>query len=119
MEVSTSEKVKGENEKYCSDCGDIINAKAEICPKCGVRQMEPPAAQSSSVNLATKDKTIAIILTLLLGWLGIHKFYLGENILGVFYLIFCWTLIPALISIFDLIHLLMMKDGEFDEKYNS
>jgi len=27
------------NIKYCSDCGEQINAKAEICPKCGVRQI--------------------------------------------------------------------------------
>jgi RNA polymerase subunit RPABC4/transcription elongation factor Spt4 len=24
--------------KFCSDCGEVINAKAEICPQCGVRQ---------------------------------------------------------------------------------
>lgn len=29
---------KGANEKYCQECGEAINAKAEICPKCGVRQ---------------------------------------------------------------------------------
>jgi ribosomal protein L40E len=27
---------KGLDEKYCSECGAIIKAKAEICPKCGV-----------------------------------------------------------------------------------
>lgn len=30
--------MKNENEKYCTECGAIINSKAEICPKCGVRQ---------------------------------------------------------------------------------
>ena len=29
---------KGEGQKYCSECGEVINAKAEICPKCGVAQ---------------------------------------------------------------------------------
>ncbi|MDK9700349.1 MAG: hypothetical protein OEM52_09415, partial [bacterium] len=32
---------KADNEKYCSECGNIINVKAEICPKCGVRQFTP------------------------------------------------------------------------------
>jgi ribosomal protein L40E len=29
--------MKQENEKYCTECGALINIKAEICPKCGVR----------------------------------------------------------------------------------
>lgn len=29
---------KGTEEKYCHECGEIINTKAEICPRCGVRQ---------------------------------------------------------------------------------
>lgn len=27
------------DEKFCSDCGSIIKIKSEICPKCGVRQI--------------------------------------------------------------------------------
>src|SRR5579875_3207583 len=26
------------DEKYCHECGAVIRARAEICPKCGVRQ---------------------------------------------------------------------------------
>ncbi len=37
---------KGPNEKYCQECGEIINAKAEICPKCGVRQATMPGQAS-------------------------------------------------------------------------
>lgn len=33
---------KKDNEKFCSECGEIINIKAEICPKCGVRQAPQP-----------------------------------------------------------------------------
>jgi ribosomal protein L40E len=33
---------KAADEKFCSECGAIIKAKAEICPKCGVRQMAAP-----------------------------------------------------------------------------
>ena len=32
------QKTKSDNEKFCHECGEVINAKAEICPKCGVRQ---------------------------------------------------------------------------------
>ncbi len=30
--------MKQDNQKYCSECGELINVKAEICPKSGVRQ---------------------------------------------------------------------------------
>ena len=30
-------RAKAIDEKFSSDCGETINSKAEICPKCGVR----------------------------------------------------------------------------------
>ena len=66
-----------------------------------------------------KNKTTAGILAILLGWIGIHKFYLGKGGAGVFYLLFCWTLIPAIIGFFEGIMLLVMSDADFDAKYNN
>ena len=31
-------RMKKEDEKYCHECGEVIRARAEICPKCGARQ---------------------------------------------------------------------------------
>jgi len=42
---------KSENEKFCSTCGAIILKEAEICPKCGVRQIQRQAA------MIPKEKT--------------------------------------------------------------
>lgn len=42
--TATSQPTKGQNEKFCGECAAVINAKAEICPKCGVRQMAMPSA---------------------------------------------------------------------------
>ena len=39
---------KADDEVFCSSCGSIILAKAEICPKCGVRQMPAPNSYSGS-----------------------------------------------------------------------
>ena len=33
---------KSSDEKYCHECGEIIRIRAEICPKCGVRQLLVP-----------------------------------------------------------------------------
>jgi len=35
---TTGRLEKGRDEKYCSNCGDIVALEAEICPSCGVRQ---------------------------------------------------------------------------------
>jgi len=65
-----------------------------------------------------KDKTTAAILALLLGGLGIHKFYLGKGALGLLYLIFCWTFIPAIVGFVEGILLLLMSKKDFDLDYN-
>ena len=48
-----------------------------------------------------KSVSSGVLLALFLGGLGIHKFWLGEIVFGVFYLIFCWTFIPAIIAIVE------------------
>lgn len=53
-----------------------------------------------------------------LGGLGLHKFYLGQYVAGGFYLVFSWTFIPTIFSVFDFVSLLLMSDEEFDDRYN-
>ncbi|MGF1539884.1 MAG: NINE protein [Pleurocapsa sp.] len=66
-----------------------------------------------------KNKIVAALLACFLGSIGIHKFYLGHNLAGILYLLFSWTLIPALIAFFDFLGLLLMSDQAFDAKYNA
>ena len=65
-----------------------------------------------------RNKTAAILICFFGGALGIHKFYLGNNLQGILYLIFSWTLIPSLISFFDFLGLCFMSDREFDARFN-
>lgn len=48
-----------------------------------------------------KDGTIGVILALLLGGFGAHKFYMGKVGQGVLYLLFVWTFIPALVALIE------------------
>ena len=41
------------------------------------------------------------ILAILLGSFGIHRFYAGKVVSGIFYLLFCWTFIPGIIAIVE------------------
>lgn len=110
-QTSTDGESPGPDEHYCSSCGAIIKKQAEICPECGVRQ------QSSSGGSGSKDRVTAGILALLLGGIGAHKFYLGETGLGILYLCFSWTLIPALIGFIEGILYLTKSDEEFQRAY--
>ncbi len=103
---------KSDNEKYCSECAAIINVKAEICPKCGVRQMGVPKNSGRS-------KLAAGLIAIFLGFIGIHKFYLGRSGWGIIYLVFFWTWIPALVGLVEGIIYLCMSDENFDATYNS
>lgn len=50
----------------------------------------------------SKDRTTGLLLTLLLGGIGGHRFYLGQVGLGLLYLFFCWTFIPVFVSLVEL-----------------
>lgn len=49
------------------------------------------------------DKATYIILAFFVGGFGIHKFYAGKIGMGVIYVLFCWTFIPAIIAFFEAI----------------
>ncbi|MEB5476123.1 TM2 domain-containing protein [Acinetobacter sp. ESL0695] len=96
--------------KFCFACSQSIDARAEICPKCGVRQTNPPV-------VGEKNKLAAALLAFFLGGFGIHKFYLGRIGQGFLYLIFCWTFLPAFIAFIEGIIYLCSSDEQFARKY--
>jgi len=114
----TDEVQKTADEKFCSQCGAVINARAEICPKCGVRQLPPPSMFTATAPNG-KSKLAAALFALFLGGLGIHKFYLGQTAWGVAYLLLSWTCIPIIVGVIEGILLLVMSDEEFVKKYGT
>lgn len=68
-----------------------------------------------------KKRIKAIIcsaLSLIFGGIGIQKFYLNQNKRGILYILFCWTGIPYLLCIVDLVRFIFMSDKEFNLIYN-
>ena len=65
-----------------------------------------------------RNKVVAGLLAIFLGILGIHKFYLGQTIWGIIYLLFCWTYIPFWIGLAEGVIYLLMSNEDFDEKDN-
>ena len=95
---------KGLDERFCKSCGAIIKVKAEICPKCGVRQRKP------------FSKAVLLILTFFLGSFGVHKFYLSRYWQGVIYLFFFWTCIPGLIALIEFVIYMFTSSERLQER---
>lgn len=118
----------------CPQCGAPAQEGATKCEYCGaaiaqstqpVQQAQPQqvvyvqqtAANPERANWPIKNKIVAAILALILGGLGIHKFYLGQSGKGIMYLIFCWTYIPAILAFIEGITILCSNDENFQIKY--
>lgn len=80
---------------YCSNCGAEINDNAVVCVKCGcaVNRPVPPV-----INGSSKDWLVTLLLCFFVGYLGIHRFYVGKTGTGIAQLLTCggcgiWALI--------------------------
>ena len=65
-----NEKISKEpNEKFCHECGAAINMKAEICPKCGVRQLGLSSISANSVlGVMAFFANVGLISSVFIGW---------------------------------------------------
>ncbi len=70
------------------------------------------------LSIIMRNKFVAAFLAFFFGYFGAHKFYLGSFLVGILYLCFSWTLIPAILSLFDFIKLIITPDKTFEATYN-
>ena len=61
------------------------------------------------------NKGMYIMLCLFLGGIGAHKFYSGKWIQGLLYVAFCWTWIPVIVALFDLLGAMFKRTNEYGE----
>ncbi|HOG51511.1 MAG TPA: TM2 domain-containing protein [Lentisphaeria bacterium] len=107
-------------KKFCPNCGVATEANQAACTQCGVSLV---ASASSNPFQGPKNKLVAGLLGILLGSLGIHKFYLGYNKEGIIMLVI--TLLTCgigggLVSIIGLIEgiiYLTKTDEDFEQTY--
>lgn len=102
MENQATENVK---TKFCKHCGAKIPEDAILCTACGrqVEEMKGAAQPSIVINNENtnanmnmnmmggmfgrpRNKWVALILCLLLGFVGAHKFYEGRAGMGILYI---------------------------------
>jgi TM2 domain-containing membrane protein YozV len=66
----------------------------------------------SDTNVSPKSRLVALLLCLFLGYLGLHRFYVGKNGTGILIII----TIGGFFGIWVLIDLVMIIVGSFTDK---
>ena len=106
---------------FCSSCGNKVAKDAPFCPSCGQPLKSKEYGEyigNASNGIPIKSRIAAGLLALFIGGFGIHKFYCGQIGLGVIYLLFFWTFIPAIIAFIEgIIYLTSPNDEVFTRRY--
>lgn len=117
MSTSNIEQAK---ENY--DVADFVAAEAELqelrekhnisgeeknplWKKIGDKYVE----YKESIKPVTINKTKYCLITLFLGWLGVHQFMTGKKVAGVLYLLVSWTGISFAMSVLDIFYAVFLK----------
>ena len=89
-------------------------------PQIVIQQAAPQQVYVTGINPSwpVKSKVAAGILAILLGGIGVHKFYLGKIGMGILYLCFCWTGIPSVLGLIEGIMYLCSNDENFQLKHH-
>ena len=101
---------------YCTSCAQEMNREAVACPKCGYPNDSMTTGASTSNVSRGKSRVTAGVLGILLGGLGVHKFYLNQYGKGVLYLLFSWSGVPFIVGFIEGIIYLVQDDKTFSEK---
>lgn len=121
----------------CKNCGATINSEQKFCDYCGA-EIEHPKAQNVVINnynyapnsaqntnsdiklnvncniaaVSSKNKIVALVLCILFGYFGFHKFYVGKDGMGAIYLFTC-----GLFGIGWLVDIILIATGNFTDQY--
>ncbi len=97
---------------FCPKCGTKVPENVAFCPECG----NPIASRTVKDR---KDKTVAGLLAIFLGGLGIQYFYLGKTTAGIITIVIslCSCYIWSVLMLVQGILMLTMSEDSFREKF--
>ena len=87
-------------------------------PQVIVQQVPVQPVSAIDPSWPVKNKVAAGLLAIFLGGIGIHKFYMGKIGMGILYICFCWTYIPAIVGLVEGIIYLCSNDENFQLKHH-
>jgi ribosomal protein L40E len=103
---------KGPEQKFCENCGATIDAKAVICPKCGVPLGPYKKLLEQREDASDRSRLVALLFVWFFGVLGIHRFYVNRVWSGIL-----WLLTFGLFGVGVLVDLILIASGKFTDKW--
>lgn len=102
---------------FCSKCGKEIDHEVKFCPNCGNGIAKNlTTTQQNNKTESYKSRTVAVILALFLGAIGVHRFYVGKVGSGVLMLLLSLCSFFIIGEIWALIDLIVILCGNFTDK---
>ena len=118
------------SEKYfCPNCGAVVEQGIKFCANCGtaIAGREPaqptpaaqpyapsqpyaPVAQAQQPGISPLSRTVALVLCIFIGYMGVHRFYAGKIGTGVL-----WLLTWGLLGIGVFIDFILILVGSFTD----
>jgi TM2 domain-containing membrane protein YozV len=95
---------------FCKACGNEVLSTTIVCPNCG-SSTAPTFPQG-------RNRIVAAVLAICLGFIGIHKFYLGKMGQGIVYLVLSFTAVPMFLGFIEGAIYASMTDEAFHTKYH-
>ena len=102
--------------RRCERCGHELLPDAIYCMRCGepadaARHPHRRAIQDEE-EVSDRSRLIALLLCALLGYLGIHRFYVGKFATGIL-----WLLTGGLFGVGYLVDTILIAAGGFRDRH--
>ena len=116
---------------YCPSCGTEADEGASFCKNCGKVMSDAGRSESEAFGSRgyasdhprpKKNKVAAGVLAIVLGGLGIHKFYLGYVVSGILMIVITVVtcgIVGPIIGLIEGILYLTKTDEEFYDAYEA
>src|SRR5579872_174009 len=104
-----SPRSHGLRPQFCPRCGHSLLAVGDYCSQCGL-PIPPDERLYEDPDASPNSRLIALVLCALLGYLGVHRFYVGKIASGIL-----WLCTGGLFGVGYLIDLIVIAMGNFTD----
>jgi TM2 domain/zinc-ribbon domain len=95
---------------YCPRCGHELAADQRYCSQCAL-PIAPDERVYDDFEVSPRSRLVALVLCVLLGFLGVHRFYVDRIGSGV-----VWLLTGGVFGIGWLIDIVRIAAGDFRDR---